>query len=59
MTRKLPLSKLEEAELRRLVFRAYPLRNQPEAYREALQAIESWFVETLPDRLRRFEEQRG
>lgn len=50
----LPLSALEEAELRRLVFRAFALRHgDPDAYREALEAIEDWHVETLPDRLRR------
>jgi hypothetical protein len=39
---KLPLSRLEEAELRRLVYRAYDLRHSdPEAYREALEEIET------------------
>ena len=54
---ELPLSRLEEAELRRLVYRAYGLRKRDsEAYREALEAIETWWVETLPDRIRRLEE---
>lgn len=56
---ELPLSAIEEAEVRRLVYRAYALRHgNPEAYTEALQAIEDWYYETLPDRLRRFEAQR-
>jgi hypothetical protein len=51
---ELPLSALDEAELRRLVYRAFALRHgDPDAYREALQAIEDWHYETLPDRLRR------
>jgi hypothetical protein len=55
-TGKLPLSRIEEAELQRLVYRAYAIRNgDPEAYRAALDAIESWWAETLPDRLRRME----
>ena len=53
---ELPLGAREEAELRRLVYRAFALRDgEPEAYRAALQAIEDWHVETLPDRLVRFE----
>ena len=53
MTRRrrveLPLRRgVEEAELRRLVYRAFALRDgDPEAYRAALQAIEDWYVETL------------
>ena len=53
----LPLSRLEEAELRQLVYRAYDLRHgDAGAYHDALRAIEDWHVETLPDRIRRFEE---
>ena len=52
-----PLSRLEEAELQRLVFRAYALRKgDAAAYHVALEAIETWWAETLPDRLRRLEE---
>jgi hypothetical protein len=52
----LPLSALEEAQLRKLVYRAFALRNgDPDEYRRALEAIESWHVETLPDRIARFE----
>ena len=51
---ELPLSVIEEAELRRLVYRAYALRDgDSKAYREAIAAIEDWYVETLPDRLAR------
>jgi hypothetical protein len=50
----LPLSAREEAELRRLVWRAFDLRCKPE-YREALAAVELWYVETLPDVLARLE----
>jgi hypothetical protein len=54
---ELPLSALEEAELRALVYAAFAMRHgDPEQYRAALQAIEDWHVETLPDRIRRFEE---
>jgi hypothetical protein len=56
MRRRLGYTRLEEAELRRLVYRAWELRGDPEredAYREALEAIETWYVETLPARLRR------
>jgi hypothetical protein len=56
VTRRLGFTRLEEAELRRLVYRAWELRGDPEregAYREALEAIEDWYWETLPERLRR------
>ncbi len=46
----------EEAELRRLVYRAWALRGEP-GYREALEAIETWYVETLPEALRRLAEE--
>lgn len=52
--RVISLSPLEEAELQRLVYRAFALREQ-DGYREALEAIETWHVETLPDRLARME----
>ena len=46
---ELPLSRVEEAELRRLVYRAFAVRNgDAEEYRAALQAIEDWHFETLP-----------
>ena len=50
----LPFSAREEAELRRLVWHAFDLRGEP-GYREALEAIERWYVETLPDALARLE----
>jgi hypothetical protein len=49
-------SEVEEAELRRLVYRAFALRERPRPdrlYRRAVEAIETWQVETAPDRLRR------
>lgn len=52
---ELPLSAVEEAELRRLVYAAFALRGK-DGYAEAIDAIETWYVETLPDRLRRMEE---
>jgi len=45
-------SDVEEAELRRLVYRAFALRGK-EGYQEALDAIETWWVETAPERLER------
>lgn len=45
-------SRVEEAELRRLVYRAFALRDEP-GYREALEAIETWQIETTPERLKR------
>jgi hypothetical protein len=45
-------SQVEEAELRRLVYRAFELQGKP-GYAEALRAIEDWHVETAPERLRR------
>lgn len=54
----LPLSALEEAELRRLVYRAYGLRGEP-GYAEAIDAIEMWYVESLPDCLARLEGRRA
>ena len=50
----LPYSAREEAELRRLVWRAFDLRGKP-GYREAIDAIECWYVETVPDALARLE----
>lgn len=56
----LPLSRLEEAELQRLVFRAMAVRDvDREAFLEAVREIESWHAETLPDRIRRFEDARS
>lgn len=49
-TRTLRFSIREEAELRRLVWRAFDLRGEP-TYGDALTKIERWYVETLPDRL--------
>lgn len=48
-------SDVEEAELRRLVCRAFKLRDgrDPAAYKAALQAIEDWQIETAPERMRR------
>ncbi len=46
------LTRLEAAQLRRLVYRAYALRGKP-GYEEALEAIETWQVETAPERLDR------
>lgn len=48
----------EQAELRRLVYRAWALRGKP-GYREALEAIESWHAEVMPEALRRLEEGRA
>jgi hypothetical protein len=51
-----PFDQIEAAELRRLVYRAFALRGdvaRAHEYREALEAIETWYVETLPERLRR------
>jgi len=57
VTRRLGFTRLEEAELRRLVYRAWELRDKPEKkeeeYEKALRAIEDWYWETLPERLRR------
>lgn len=52
MNRALPMSQVEEAELRRLVYRAFA-RKDKDGYREALEAIETWYAETLPDRIER------
>ena len=41
---------VEEAQLRRLVYRAIELKGKS-GYREAILAIESWQVETAPERL--------
>jgi hypothetical protein len=43
---------VEEAQLRRLVYRAFALRGKP-GYEGALRAIEDWQVETAPERLER------
>ncbi len=43
---------VEEAQLRRLVYRAIELKGKP-GYREAILAIEDWQVETAPERLAR------
>jgi hypothetical protein len=45
-------SRVEEAQLRRLVYRAFALRGKP-GFEDALRAIEDWHVETLPERLQR------
>lgn len=49
-------SALEQAELRRLVFRAHALKEGKPGYHEALEAIETWDAESLPNRLRRKEQ---
>jgi hypothetical protein len=46
-------SDVEEAQLRRLVYRAYALRGQEGYEEEALEAIETWWAETAPERLAR------
>jgi hypothetical protein len=54
--RPAPLDQIEAAQLRRLVYRAFALRGdaaKADQYRAALEAIENWYVDTLPDRLRR------
>jgi hypothetical protein len=45
-------SRREQAELRRLVYRAFALRANA-GYTDALERIESWYVETLPNVLAR------
>jgi hypothetical protein len=53
---ELPFSRVEEAQLRVLVFDAFALRNaDPAGYAAALQEIEDWYWRTLPDRIARFE----
>jgi hypothetical protein len=53
---ELPFSRVEEAQLRVLVFDAYALRDgDPKEYKAGLQKIEDWYWRTLPDRIARFE----
>jgi hypothetical protein len=53
-SRTLSFSIREEAELRRLVWRAFDVRGEL-VYAEAIAAIERWYVEALPDVLARME----
>ena len=48
----LPFSELEAAQLRRLVYEAFDLRDGPYLL-DACEAIVDWHVRTLPDRLER------
>jgi hypothetical protein len=50
--RLLPFSELEEAQLRRLVYQAFDLRDRPYLL-DAVAAIVDWNERTLPDRLLR------
>jgi hypothetical protein len=50
--RPLPFSELEDAQLRRLVYQAFDLRETP-YFRDACEAILDWNDRTLPDRLER------
>jgi hypothetical protein len=46
------LDAVEEAQLRRLVYQAFELRDGP-YFRDACEAIVAWNERTLPDRLER------
>ena len=48
----LPFSDVESAQLRRLVYEAYDLRDGP-YLRDAVEAVVAWHERTIPDRLER------